>query len=313
MAKDISGMLPFFLRHGNISYIENGRLYIIDRRLLPFERRTVECRDALEASAAIRSMVTQGGGPLEVALNALKLEAMHGGDIEAAVRALSGARPTNTTMKRTLEAILSSGEDIESAVDMAFRYYDDAYDAVSDRAEALIEDGDGILTTCFPEHTFMLSVAKAMANGKRIRVYVPETRPYLQGAHLTEPCLREIGAECYLITDGMPAHFMQRGMIQKYMTASDLALSDRTVVNKTGTLSNAIAASYFGIPYYALSMGIDSKRTKSDIEIEYRSGDEIRKIGNLSVAEDDARCIYPCFDMIPSELVRGIVTKEGIL
>ena len=191
--------------------------------------------------------------------------------------------------------------------------YDSLYDSMSDIGASLIPDGCGILTTCFPEHTFMLSVHKAALSGKDISVYVPETRPYLQGAHLTEPSLRDMGIRCCLITDGMPAHFMREGRIGLYMTASDLVLRDRTVVNKTGTLGNAIAASHYGIPYYAFSVSPDMERTRDDIVIEYRSGEDVKRIGGVQIAAEEAEALYPCFDIIDPELVTGIITGGGVI
>jgi methylthioribose-1-phosphate isomerase len=64
----------------------------------------------------------------------------------------------------------------------------------------IIEDGDGVLTMCFAETAFILSIALALEQGKKIKVYSPETRPYLQGARLTAPCLMEIGADVTLIS-----------------------------------------------------------------------------------------------------------------
>ena len=313
----IWNLLPSLLRHSSISRLADGGVYITDRRALPFVEREVFCPDAEAVAKAIREMVTQGGGPLEAALNALLLTYRTApGRLDEAVDRLSASRPTNTTMRRELEAAMErfrNGEDMEGIVASVFERYDGIYDRLSDIGESLIHDGDGILTTCFPEHTFMLSVRKAMDRGKDISVYVPETRPYLQGAHLTEPCLREMGVRCYLITDGMPAHFMREGRIQLYMTAADLALKDRTVVNKTGTLSNAIAAARYGIPYYAFSVGIDEGRIRDDIVIEYRDGESLRSIGGVRTADEHAEALYPCFDIIESDLVAGIVTEGGIL
>ena len=230
--------------------------------------------------------MTQGGGPLEVALNAVLITSeTHPDELERAAGALSEARPTNTTMKREITGILKryrAGEDMKTLVGEVFLRYDRAYDAMSDIGESLIRDGDGILTHCFPEHSFMLSVAKAIRNGKRIRVYVPETRPYLQGAHLTEPCLREIGVECYLITDAMNAHFMAEGRIAKVMTASDLALSDRTSPDDE-------------IPV-----------------IEYREGEDLKHVGGCAIAAPEAKALYPCFDVISPDFVSGVVHPEGI-
>lgn len=309
--------LPFVLRHENIASLHSDGIHILDRRVFPFKKEYVVARDYKECAKAIKDMVTQGGGPLEVALEAMRMTYRNDKDsIYCAQETLSKARPTNTTMKRTLSSLVEryeSGEDFEFVIDDILSSFDAAYDQMSTLGESLIEDGMGILTTCFPEHTFLLSVKKAHENGKRIRVYVPETRPYLQGAHLTEPSLRELGIETYLITDGMPAHFLAKGDINIYMTAADLALEDRTVVNKTGTLSNAIASNYFGVPYYAFSMGLDRSKKYDDIHLEYRDGKEIKSYHGIELAEESANALYPCFDIIPSKLVKGIITKEGIL
>ena len=313
----IDSLLPSFLRHENISRITDEGVFITDRRLLPFERKEVFCPDFSSVAAAIKDMVTQGGGPLEAALNALLLTYRKERErLDEAVSVLSAARPTNTTMKRELESVMAryyDGEDMERIIPSVFRRYDEMYDRISDIGERLIADGDGILTTCFPEHTFMLSIKKAALNGKRVSVYVPETRPYLQGAHLTEPCLREMGIRCFLITDGMPSHFMRSGKITKYMTAADLVLPSRHVVNKTGTLGNAIAAHYYHIPYYAFSVGVDDTKCYDDIVIEYRSGESIKELGGRKTAAEEAEAIYPCFDIIDPELVKGIITDGGVI
>lgn len=313
----IEYLLPSMLRHENISRVEMEGVYITDRRALPFNHEEVLCRNFSEVALAIKEMVTQGGGPLEAALNALLFTYRHDeSELSEAVLSLSSARPTNTTMKRELESVMEryrAGENMEDVVSSVFRRYDEIYDRISDIGESLIEDGDGILTTCFPEHTFMLSMKKAVLGGKHITVYVPETRPYLQGAHLTEPCLREMGIECFLITDGMPGHFMRCGKITKYMSAVDLALPSRHVVNKTGTLGNAIVAKYYGIPYYAFSIGLDESMNADEIVIEYRDGESLKRISGVRTADEKAAALYPCFDIIDPELVTGIITEGGVI
>lgn len=310
-------LLPYILRHRNIARLDDRDIYITDRRAYPFEKKEVKCSGYMDVAKAIRMMVTQGGGPLEAALIAMIHTYRYDRDnLSEAAAELSSARSTNTTMMRTLKELMarySAGESFETVADEIFMRFDKRYDKMSDFGESLINDGDGILTTCFPEHSFILSVAKAIRNGKKVKVFVPETRPYFQGAHLTEPSLRELGIECYLITDGMPAHFMARGEIKLYMTAADLALNDKTVVNKTGTLSNAIAAKYHKIPYYAFSAGIDGSKTKDDIAVEYRPGDEIKRYGSWQIADENAKPIYPCFDIIDADLVSGIITEDGII
>lgn len=309
--------LPYILRHENIAYIKDDCVYIGDRRSFPFKKDKVCCHDYKECAKAIKDMVTQGGGPLEVALNAMLLTYMKDKEnLGEAQEVLSKARETNTTMKKAISSLMDrykSGEDFECVINDIFLSFDIRYDKMSDFGESLIKDGMGILTTCFAEHSFILSLAKAKEHGKNIRVYVPETRPYFQGAHLTEPSLREMGIETYLITDAMPAYFMAKGDIDIYITASDMALDDRTVVNKTGTLSNAICSKHFSIPYYAFSAGIDHTKTIDDIKLEDRDAREIKTYKGVEIADENANALYPCFDIIPADLVKGIITEDGIL
>ena len=153
------------------------------------------------------------------------------------------------------------------------------------------------------------AMKKAEAAGKMVRVYVPETRPYLQGAKLTLPSLLEMNVESYLITDAMPAFFMREKKIDIYMSASDAYLPDGSISNKIGTLENAIAAKYYGIPYYAFSL---RSSYNEDIRIEYRSQSEIIYIDGKPITLPEAKAIYPAFDIIEPSLISGIITKDGI-
>ena len=311
-------MLPSILRHENVARIEDDVLLIGDRRKLPFRREFYKAYDASDAACAIRMMVTQGGGPLETALQAMVLTARKFGknmdELRKAGDMLASARKTNTTMKRELASLLDEFETMGSRafadaaqelVNSRLEEYDEKYLAMAECGCRLIKDGDGILTTCFPEHSFFLSLSLAREAGKRFTVYAQETRPYLQGAHLTEPCLREMGIECFLITDAMPSHFMREGKINLYMTAADLAFQSGIVVNKTGTLSDAVSALHYGIPYYAFSLSIDREARRDAIIMESREG--------WGEPGSGARMLYPLFDMIPPELVTGIITKDGVI
>jgi Predicted translation initiation factor 2B subunit, eIF-2B alpha/beta/delta family len=326
---DISKYLPSLLQHDEICLFNGKALVIGDRRALPFEKKSVVALDVESAAAAISDMVTQGGGPLEVALGALRLVASKKDpsykDFAKAVEVLAAARKTNTTMARTLRRLLvkieeayqggTYGEEfVNGLVDAELDKFDDAYLKIGTKLETLISDGDGILTTCFAEHSFFIALALAKAHHKAFKLYVPETRPYLQGAHLTAPAAYEMGYETVLITDAMPAHFMSAGRIQKYITASDLALEDGTIVNKVGTLENAIAAKYYNIPYYATSLGCDTdKKDRRDIVVEYRSPLQVKEIQGVKTTLESLPALYPCFDVIDQSLVTNIITPEGIL
>lgn len=336
-SRDIDSLLPYLLRKRNIARIEDDVLLIGDRRRFPFDRTFVPCRTVAEVVDAIRTMVTQGGGPLQVALTTvewLALRMKHGetscsyDTFASACRMLQRSRPTNTTMARTLESLLADiavlfapgGSDnsfIADAVISLVRQREVAFDSVYERmgrhGASLIKPNDRILTTCFPEHTLILSLLFAHEAGRTAAVYVSETRPYFQGARLTAPSLEELGFEVHLICDGMGAHYLEDGTISRYMTAADLVCMDGTVVNKTGTLANAVCATTFGIPYYAFSMAPDLSRSgRSDIVMEERDGAEVcSTMGRPTTTPTMTGC-YPAFDIIPPRYVTSIITAEGI-
>jgi methylthioribose-1-phosphate isomerase len=323
--------LPYLLKRENICRIEDGRILIGDRRVFPFKRRFEVCTSVEEIAGALQSMVTQGGGPLEVALTTMVYVAkqMREGRLprdpavlERACDLLIAARPTNTTMKRVIQGLLaeltSHPSDwldlVEPKVEAVQASFDHVYEVMGRFGSSLLGPENTILTTCFAEHTFLLSLAYAQAEGNYVRVIANETRPYLQGSRLTAPSLQEMGIEVQLITDGMGATVISEHMVTHYMTAADVVCLDGTVVNKVGTLSNALAAHAYGVPYYAFSVSPDpTKRGRQDLVMEMRSAGEVTQCLGRSTTKKGIGALYPAFDSIPAELVRGIVTAKGVL
>lgn len=319
-------LLPFVVDPNNIARFEDGKVLIGDRRKYPFKKELHICDNVDDVAKAIKDMVTQGSGPWMAAVNALRMVSCDGMDaLKAARDTLVATRPTNTAMSLRLDEVLSAASLAEEqgvSVDQAIANKiestkDTIYNNYALRARAmadLIEDGDGILTMCFGEAGFLLSLAMAKRDGKNIRAYVPETRPYLQGAKLTAPSIHELGIDVNLITDNMPAHIMREGNIQKYITAADLITVDGHVCNKIGTYQNAITAHAHDIPYFAFAWGRDdNKVTRDDIEIEERDPAEIRQVMGTPTTTDEIGARYPTFDITPPKYVSGIVTVNGVV
>lgn len=329
--------LPYLLRHSTIAFIEGDSLYIGNRQQYPFRTAKVRCDSLEEVIAAIQGMVTQGGGPLEVGLVTLLWLAQRAerGSFEASVSALERAalalrqaRPTNTTLGRTLGALIDHLREryeadqiprseivsaVSEQVEEILERFDCSYDAMSDIGSQLLQDGDGVLTTCFAEHSLILSLLKAQQAGKEIEVFVSETRPYLQGARLMLPSLQELGIKCTLITDGMGAHALSTGRVTRYMTAADVVAQDGSIANKVGTLANAISSAYFKRPYHVFALSPDSsKKSQADFEIEYRAGTELLYINSQPLTTPNATGWYPSFDIVPPELISGIITPRGL-
>ena len=330
--KDIEAMLPHILKRQNIARYADGQVLIGNRKDYPFEKNFVTCGSVEDVAVAIETMVTQGVGPWVAAVHALAMRAdqVKGrSDILATLVAakdrLIQTRPTNTMIRYRLEAVLASAVTaLEKGLDPAEAILcqiktimDQMYKFYGRRAQygnKLIEDGDGILTMCFAETSFVMAMVMAKDAGKNITVYVPETRPYLQGARLTAPSLHECGVDVKLITDGMPTALMVAGKIQKYMTAADLITMDGHVVNKVGTFQNAIAAHAHDIPYFAFAWGSDkNKPDRASIDIEMRDPAEIKNVRGVPTTLDELGAVYPAFDITPPKYVSGVITRHGVL
>ena len=332
---EINEMLPFLLRRENVArYEEDGSVVIGDRRKYPFEKAFVRCTDVEGVARAIEDMVTQGGGPSNAALYALVMTARQSAGLpsarqletlQAARNRLVKTRPTNTALARRfdramqgVEQTLAAGENVERTLlawieEMRDTNYKN-YAAGAEFGASLIEDGDGILTMCFAETSFLLALALAKKAGKNIHVYTPETRPYLQGARLTAPSVHELGIPVQIIGDNMPGYVLSQGKIQKYFTAADLVTLDGHVVNKVGTFQNAIAAHYHGVPFFVFSWGPDKlKPDRASIEIEERDPAEMKACRGVPTTNAAIDAYYPAFDITPPHLVAGIITQHGIL
>lgn len=187
----------------------------------------------------------------------------------------------------------------------------------------LIADGDGVLTHCNTgslatvDYGTALGVIRAAhEQGKRIRVYADETRPFLQGARLTAWELMQDGIDVTLITDNMAGYVMQKGLVQLVIVGADRIAANGDVANKIGTYSVALLAKAHGIPFYVaaplstIDMAIE---TGEQIAIEERDFKEVTHVGGVQVAPDGVKVLNPAFDVTPAELVTGIITENGIV
>jgi methylthioribose-1-phosphate isomerase len=333
MEQSINELLPFLLRRENVARYEDGAVIIGDRRKYPFEKAFVRCSDVESVAQAIEEMVTQGGGPSTAAWYAMVLAARQAENMQSEERVsylkqaqnrLVNTRPTNTALARrlekameVLEQALNEGKPLaETLLAWIEKKRDQAYEdyvATARFGASLISDGDGILTMCFAETAFLLSLGLAARDGKRIHVFTPETRPYLQGARLTAPSVHELGIPVQIIGDNMPAFVLSQGKIQKYFTAADLVTLDGHVVNKVGTFQNAIAAHYHGVPFFVFCWGLDPTRPdRASIVIEERNPEEMRSCRGQLTTVPEIAAYYPAFDITPPHLVSGIIMKTGI-
>ena len=191
-------------------------------------------------------------------------------------------------------------------------------EAMAKHGAELISDGDSILTHCNTGGlatagigTALGVIRRAHESGKRIHVYVDETRPLFQGARLTTWELNKLGIPFTLIADNMAASLMARGKIQKVFVGSDRIARNGDAANKIGTYSVAVLAHHHRVPFYVVAPSTTVDLSCPDgahIPIEERNPTEVRMTFGLR----DCPVFNPAFDVTPRALIRAIVTDKGV-
>lgn len=222
----------------------------------------------------------------------------------------AGFSPTDLLRALRDEALAIAAEDFEACLQMG------KYGAT------LIADGDTLLTHCNAGSLATSGWGSALAPvyvahraGKKLHIFVDETRPVLQGARLTAWELQQEGIPLTLITDSMAAHFMRHGGIKAVFVGADRIAANGDVANKIGTYSVAVLARAHNIPFYVVAprSTIDLSLSSGElIPIEQRNPAEVTCIGGITIAPAGVHAANPAFDVTPSGYVTAIVTEAGI-
>lgn len=187
----------------------------------------------------------------------------------------------------------------------------------------LIADGDTLLTHCNAGALATAGIGTALApiyvaarSGKRLHVFVDETRPILQGARLTAWELQQEGIPLTLITDNMAGYFMRQGNIRAIFVGADRITANGDVANKIGTYSLAVLARAHQIPLYVVApcSTIDLSLPSGDhIPIEQRRSEEVTTLYGTPIAPSGVAVANPAFDVTPHTYIAAIITEKGIV
>lgn len=333
-----------------------GALCLLDQTHLPTREDVLVCRSADEVAEAIRALRVRGAPAIGVAVAyglALGMrEALDGlaaGDgatrdlravgerLNQVAQDLCATRPTAvnlawavTRLLRVGERALQQGVAVATlpALLLAEAHRIAAEDAAACRAmgqygAALLHDGETVLTHCNAGALATAGIGTALAPiyvahqaGRRLHVYVDETRPVLQGARLTAWELARAGIPITLITDNMAGHFLRRGDIRAVFVGADRIAANGDVANKIGTYGLAVLAREHGVPFYVVAprSTIDLSLASGDlIPIEERAPDEVTRIAGVPIAPVGVGVANPAFDVTPARYVTAIITEVGIL
>jgi methylthioribose-1-phosphate isomerase len=323
---------------------KDGAVVMIDQRALPILERHVICADYREVIAAIKDLTIRGAPAIGVAAAmGIALGVRRLPDVSAAAirnsfneicEQFAAARPTARNlfwaierMKRCFEAAVGSLRSIRDTLTAeAIRICEEDI-AINRRLSrngcALIPDGARILTHCNAGAlatagygTALGVIRAAREEGKKLHVYIDETRPVLQGARLTAWELMRESIPCTLIADNMSGFLMQRGEVELVIVGADRIAANGDTANKIGTYAIAVLARAHGIPLYIAAplSTIDPALANGGlIPIEERDPVELTHCGGVRTAPEGISVWNPAFDVTPHDLIAAIVTEVGVI
>ena len=318
-------------------------LLLLDQRALPAEETVLRYTDASGVAGAISTMVVRGAPAIGVAaafglVLSVRSAALENRPWRAAFREaadmLGATRPTAVNLFWAIERMrraaatqpddpVEAGRMLEREAVAICEEDVDANRRMGEHGAVLIPDDSSVLTHCNAGAlatagygTALGVVRAAVSAGKRVHVFVDETRPFLQGARLTAWELMKDGIPCTLVTDNMAAKLMRDGRVQAAIVGADRIARNGDVANKIGTYGVAVLCRAHKVPFYVAApcSTIDpSMRTGKEIPIEERNGSEVSHLMGKRVAPEGVAVYNPAFDVTPARYVSAIVTEKGVL
>jgi methylthioribose-1-phosphate isomerase len=338
------------VHHRTVRLDPNGTLFLINQPLLPHRFEFLETRTAEQTAHAITTMVTRGAGAIgatgaagmaQAALNAADEGFFQ--TLAEKAEVLRNTRPTAQNLFYGINAVLQAiegerdhlGRARQAAVHAAIAVADEdanGCEAIGQHGKHLLEDGFRVSTHCnagwlaFVDWGSALSpVYAAHRDGKKITVWVDETRPRSQGARLTAFELGQEGVDHAVLVDGALGWMMGRGEVDCVIVGSDRIAANGDVANKIGTSMSALAARFHGVPFYvaAPTTTIDHDCPSGDqIPIEERDEKEVTftwgwsdngEFTRVRTTPKGTRARNPAFDVTPRAHVAGIITEKGVI
>ncbi|MCJ8169250.1 S-methyl-5-thioribose-1-phosphate isomerase [Atopomonas sediminilitoris] len=322
----------------------DGCLHLLDQRLLPLKQVWLRYDSSADVATAIRDMVVRGAPVIGIAaafavVLAARARLAQGADWRGALAAdcqqLAAARPTAVNLfwaLKRMAACLAAHDDAQALAALeqeALAILDSDREAnlamASLGAELIRKDNSqpqNIYTHCNAGAlatggfgTALGVIRAAHADGLVERVFVNETRPWLQGSRLTAWELLEEGVPTRLNVDSAAAFVMREHEVRWVIVGADRIANNGDVVNKIGTYQLAVTAMHHGARFMVVApsstIDMDSE-CGDDVEIEERSAEELLSFAGQRITVD-MPTYNPSFDITPADLIDAIVTEKGVV
>src|SRR5436853_307999 len=326
-----------------IAWSPTGAVRIIDQRALPEARIERDLESAEAVAEAIRTLQVRGAPLIGIAAamglvagtrerrGAPREEFL--GRLAELARLLAASRPTAVNLRWALDrmtrrAATTPGdgaalwERLRAEATAIWEEDRAMCRRIGEAGLPLVPDGTTVLTHCNAGALATGGIGTALAPiylaheaGRRLHVFVDETRPVLQGARLTAWELVHAGIPCTVIADAVAGSLMRQAKVDLVIVGADRIAANGDFANKIGTYPLAVLSLHHGLPFYcaAPSSTIDAALGDGDgIPIEQRSPDEVKTVAGRPVAPAAVEALNPAFDVTPARYVTGYLTDRGL-
>lgn len=334
--------------------LTNDSLYLLDQRALPDRIEEQVCRRGSDVAFYLRVSASRGG-PLMAQLAAYGM-ALTAGEVadrahrarEAEFRrvgrsivvARTGSRMLRWAIERMTATWEAHGEDDPGqAVAGAMRAEAEAIasDAQLDHAaiarslaallptpdgrplHVLIHGDPGTLT-CGHVGTVIGAIGLLASQGRAVRAWLTETRPYLEGARLAAWELQHAGVEHTVLPDSAVSYLLDHETIDAVLLGAEWIAANGDTANVVGSRAITEAAALAGwgsapVPVYVCAPATTIDATMADgaaIPIELRPARDLATY-QTGARNDRVNALNPATDVIRNGRITAIVTEEGVL
>lgn len=322
---------------------EGDHLTILDQTKLPFEEHYIVLAEPESYVKAIREMKLRGAPLLgivssyAIAQAGLAWESLPFSEFEARLRRFASrlieARPTAVNLAWGVQRMLKVLDDnilleprtiAKLMVAEAKKIHQkelEAQEKLSRLGASLIRVRGEVITICNTGElatggmgTALGIIRESFRMNKITRVWVMETRPFIQG-RLTAWELAKEKIPFRVVVDGAVGAVMSRFRISYAVVGADRVAANGDFANKIGTYTLAVMCHRHRVPFIVAaprSTFDENCASGEEIQIEERSGDEVRKFGRSFVLPKNYPTFNPAFDVTPAELVSYYVSEDGI-
>ncbi len=208
--------------------------------------------------------------------------------------------------ERRLEEVTQALHDFSRQLELD---REDRLYAVAAAGAAHLAEANCLLLYDYSSTVFRV-VAALVKGNENLKLVVPESRTCNGGLPILRQGL-ELGCNVQLIPDVTLAHTMPT--CDAVLVGVETFFSDGSFTNTVGSLTTAIVASHFAVPFYAVT-----DLTKADLSGSTQTQPQ-RDFTEPLVGQDDlshedgVETLYAPLERVPAELVTAYITEKGVV